>query len=90
MRKYEDMEEIQRELYLERTSYLLSADDMMEEMLNKVEVSGTMKPVNKAGWVCCGVRVRIDNAPAPRKYTGEQFPACDENCRRLFGNATLL
>ncbi len=89
MRKYEDMEEIQREIYLERTSYLLSADDMIEEMLNKGEISRTMKPVNKTGWVCCGVRVRIDNAPAPRKYTDEQFPACDEKCRTFFGNATL-
>ena len=84
MAKYED--KTLGEIYQERIRYLLSADSMIEEMLSKVE--SREKRVNKAGWVCCGALVRVENTPEPR--TDEQFPICDENCRKFFGNATLL
>lgn len=74
------------EVYQERIRYLLSADSMIEEMLNKVE--SREKRVNKTGWVCCGTLIRTDNALGPRM--GEQFCICDENRRKLFENTTLL
>lgn len=89
MGEYEkDMESTLGEIYLERTRYLLSADEMLEEMLSSVDTTSTMKAVNKARTVCHRVLVDTDKAPVAKTITGEQFLVCNDNCRKFVETAT--
>lgn len=76
------------EIDLERARYLLSADDMCEEMLNQVEITERVKPGNMARTVCCGVLVDTDKAPVAKTITGEQFLVCNDNCKKFVETAT--
>ena len=57
------------EIELERARYLLSVDEMMEEMLSRVGTSGGIRAGRKAMTVCCGVLVDTDTAPVARSMT---------------------
>lgn len=76
------------EIELERARYLLSVDEMVEEMLSRVGTSGGIRAGRKARTVCCGVLVDTDTAPVAISITGEQFFVCNENCRKFIETAT--
>ncbi len=65
---------------LERARYLLSADEMMEEML--AEAATVETAAVKAETVCCGVL--IDTVKAAE--TVDLYPVCVNNCRRFIEN----
>jgi len=76
------------EIELERARYLLSVDEMVEEMLNQVGTTGGIQAGRMARTVCCGVLVDSETAPVARSITGEQFLVCNENCRKFIETAT--
>jgi len=78
------------EIYLERARYLLSADEVLEEMLNNTQETDRQEVEfsRKARTVCCGVLIDTGIAPMARAKTGEQFLVCNDNCRRLIETAT--
>ena len=80
------------EIYLERARYLLHTDEMLEEMLGKTQskITDNIKVGFswKAGIVCYGVLVDIDEAPEAEIKTGEQFLVCGDNCKKFVEMAT--
>jgi len=72
------------EMELERASYMLSTDEMYEEILAKIQSkeAGTESAAfgGRHGTVCCGVFVDMGViAPAAMR---EEYPVCGENCRK--------
>jgi hypothetical protein len=88
MGEHEEMDSTVGEIYLERARYLLSADKMIEEVLNSAETTSTLKMASKVRTVCCKVLVDADKAPVARTLTGEQFLVCNDKCRKFLENAT--
>ena len=71
------------ELELERASYMLSTDEMYEEILASVQskVTESASFGGRHGIVCCGVFV--DTGITPSIEIREEFPVCGENCRKF-------
>ncbi len=73
------------EMELERASYMLSTDEMYEEILerirSKVTGAGSAAFGERHGTVCCGVFVDMCViAPAAMR---KEYPVCGENCRKF-------
>jgi hypothetical protein len=80
------------EIYLERERYLLSADELIEEMLDKtkIEITDNIKVEygRNTGTVCFGALVDIDEGHGAEIKTVEQLPVCSNICRKIVEMAT--
>ncbi len=71
------------EMELERASYMLSTDEMYEEILSRIQNKVTESAAldGRHGTICCGVFV--DTGVMGPVALREKFHVCGENCRKF-------